>query len=360
MLYGVVLAGGKGERFWPLSRASRPKQFLRLTSGKMMLEETIDRVLPLIPYENIRIVTSQSMKNFIIENAENANDEHILSEPFGRNTCLAIGLAAIHLQQEDNDAVLVVLSADHLIKPAEKLLEILAAGAAIASVEDRLITIGIVPTRPETGYGYIKIGDMYKHERGYIFYRVAAFAEKPKSAVAHEYYYSHSYLWNSGMFIWSARSILKAINECQPHLGELLEAYAKFIGTPQEASAREKLYESATSISIDFAVLEKADNVLTIKGDIIWDDIGGWNALARYKAMNSDNNIVIGNTVTQDTYECVLYNETKEGIIACLGVSDLVIVRTDDITMVAHRTKADEIKALLAQLNEDENTRKYL
>jgi mannose-1-phosphate guanylyltransferase len=164
VVYGVILAGGKGERFWPLSRSNHPKQFLRLTSDKTMLEETIERILPLIPMENIRIVTSEKLGEFILDSMNYIKQTNIISEPEGRNTCVAIGLAASHLLNDDPEAVMVVLSADHLIRPAEKLLKILEAGTVIASAEDRLITIGITPTRPETAYGYIKLGEMYKHE----------------------------------------------------------------------------------------------------------------------------------------------------------------------------------------------------
>lgn len=359
MIYGVILAGGKGERFWPLSRAEKPKQFLKLTSDKTMLRETIDRVLPLIPIENIRIVTNHSMCQYILDSMEDITEKNVLCEPVGRNTCAAIGLAASHLLKEDPHAVMVVLSADHLIRPAEKLIEILKAGTAIAANEDRLITIGITPTRPETSYGYIKLGEMYKHEGGAVVYYVSGFTEKPKTEVAHEYYHSNSYLWNSGMFVWSANSILKAIGTCQPELSELLSIYSEDIGTTKEMTAREEMYKKAISISIDFAVLEKASNVLTIKADIVWDDVGSWRALERYKDMDSDNNIIVGDAVAVETYETTIYNNS-EGIITTLGVSDLVIVRTGNITMVAHRTKATEIKKILERLESDEKTRQYL
>ena len=358
MIYGVVLAGGKGERFWPLSRANRPKQFLKLTSDKTMLEETIERVLPLIPKENILIVTGEDMCPLISDSIDYLDKDNVLGEPRGRNTSVAIGLAAVHLQRQDPQAVMVVLSADHLVRPAEKLLNIIRVGADIAAVEDRLVTIGIVPTRAETGYGYIQMGDVYRQQEGHVVYEVAAFTEKPKPAVASEYFYSHKYLWNSGMFLWSAESILKAIKRCQPVLhGELMK-YAETIDTPGEPQARIELYERVESLSIDIAVLEQADNVLTIKGDIIWDDIGGWRALERYKSMDRDNNVLVGETVVLDTFETTVYND-REGIIACLGVSDLVVVRSDNITLVVHKTQVDRIKDLLAKISEDEKTKHY-
>ncbi len=359
MIYGVILAGGRGERFWPLSRLQKPKQFLRLTSERMMLEETMDRVVPLIPRDKIRVVTGEEMRPFVLEHCEEINDDHILAEPVGRNTAPAIALAAVHLLAEDPEAVMVVLSADHLIRPAEKLLSILESGARIAASEDSLITIGIVPTRPETGYGYIKTGDLYKLEDEIPVYYVSGFAEKPRAAVALDYYYSNKYFWNSGMFIWSAKAIMKAIRRCEPELGALFDEYARHIGQPDQLEARRKLYEEANSISIDFAVLEKADNVLTIKADIIWDDVGDWRSLERYKKVDSERNVIVGDAVTLESYESTIYNDT-EGLIAALGVSDLIIVRANGITLVAHKTRAQDIKKLLAELHENEEYKKYL
>lgn len=358
-VYGVVLAGGKGERFWPLSTSKQPKQFLKLISDKTMLEETIDRVLPIIPKKNFRIVTSDSMADLIVKSVEGIGPEHVLGEPVGRNTCLAIGLAAIHLQKEDADSVLVVLSADHLIRPPERLRELLQTGIDIAAKEDKLITMGIVPTRPETAYGYVRLGEMYKNGESKSVFEVLAFTEKPRAEVAHEYYFSGGYLWNSGMFIWSAKSILKAIKGYQPELSELLTEYDSFIGTKDEKKARQKLYNEAKSISIDVAVLENAKNVLSIKADIVWDDIGSWNSLDRYKEHDSDNNIAVGNTISLGSYETTMYN-TTDGLIACLGVSDLVVVRTNEVTLVVHKTQTDQIKKLLSMLEQDEKNKNLL
>ena len=359
MNYGIIMAGGRGERFWPLSRMARPKQFLKLTSENTMLEETIERVLPLIPLDNIRIVTTNDMASLIQNEMREITPGNILAEPVGRNTCLAIGLAAVHLRKQNEHAVMVVLSADHLISPPEKLLQILRDGMALASMEEVLITIGIVPTRPDTGYGYIKYGDLHHSDGESKVFKVQSFAEKPKPAVAQEYYFSRHYFWNSGMFIWSANTILRAISDCMPEMGKLLEDYARSIGTKDESAAREQLYSQATSISIDYAVLEKARNVLVIKGDFIWDDVGSWNSLERYKEKDNENNVQIGPALLMDTYETTVYNDAK-GMIACLGVSDLVVVRSGEITLVVHKTKTGEVKKLLAKMAEDEKLKSFL
>jgi len=353
------MAGGRGERFWPLSRIEKPKQFLRLLSDKMLLEETIDRITPLVPIENIRIVTSRSMENLIYDAIEGIDHKNILAEPFGRNTCAAVGLAAVHLLKEDPEANLIVLAADHLIKPADRLIDILREGTALTAAEDYLITMGIVPTRAETGYGYIKLGNEFDYKGRHHIYHVSAFTEKPRLAVAKEYYFSGHYLWNSGMFIWSAAAFMRAIEKYQPEMAHLFEEYKQYIGTEREMSARTELYERINSISVDFAIMEKAENVLTIKADIVWDDVGDWNSLQRNREQDSDNNVMIGEAVTLESFETTVYNDA-EGLVACVGVSDLVIVRSGEITLVVHKSKAQSIKQLLVKLAENENYKKYL
>jgi mannose-1-phosphate guanylyltransferase len=359
LIYGVILAGGRGERFWPLSRASRPKQLLKLISDKTMLQETIDRVLPLIPIEKVLVVTSEDMVQPILDEIKILKPENILPEPQGRNTCVAIGLAAEHLKKIDPGAVMVVLSADHIIKPPEKLLDIIKVGAAIAAEEDKLITIGIDPTRADTGYGYIKLDKPYKTVGGISVFEVDSFTEKPKPTVAQQYYYGRKHLWNSGMFIWSVDAVSAAIRQCQPEIGNLLENYSLSLGKKDETAARRKLYDKCTPISIDFAVLENAENVLAIRGDIVWDDVGSWNALERYKEKDQGNNVIIGKAKATRSYETTIYNDAN-GIIVSLGVSDLVIVKTDEIVLVAHKTQVNEVKNVLKDLAEVDELKKYL
>ncbi|HSG99798.1 MAG TPA: mannose-1-phosphate guanylyltransferase, partial [candidate division Zixibacteria bacterium] len=332
MEYTVIMAGGRGERFWPLSRKDRPKQLLRLTSDKTMLEETIQRALPLIPVERTFIVTGENLREPILDEIEILSEKNLLTEPFGRNTLFAIGLAAAHIQKQDPDGIMVVLSADHLINPPERLRHIISVGMKIAAREDKLITIGIVPTRAETGYGYIKVGQLHTTDAGISVFNVAEFTEKPKLLVAQKYYYGREHLWNSGMFIWSARTIMSAIERHAPEAFALLQQYSAAIGTDREAAARQELYDNAQPNSIDFAVLEKADNTLTIRGDMIWDDVGSWNAIERFKEPDSDHNVVIGAAALEDSFELTVYNE-GQGIIAALGVSDLVIVKSGDLVL---------------------------
>ena len=358
MEYTVIMAGGRGERFWPLSRKDRPKQLLRLTSDKTMLEETIQRALPLIPTERTFIVTGENLSDPILREIDFLKKDNLLTEPFGRNTLYAIGLAAAHIQKADPDGVMVVLSADHLINPAERLRHIISIGIKIAAREEKLITIGIVPTRAETGYGYIKVGELHTTDAGISVFNVAEFTEKPKLLVAQKYYYGREHLWNSGMFIWSVKTIMRAIERHAPEAFALLQDYSAAIGTKKEAAARQTLYDSAVSNSIDFAVLEKADNTLTIRADMIWDDVGSWNAMERFKEPDSDHNVVIGNAALVDSFELTVYNE-GDGLIAGLGISDLVIVKSGDLVLVAHKARSDDMKSLLKKISEKEDAEKY-
>lgn len=359
MNYAVILAGGRGERFWPLSRTEHPKQLLRITSEKTMLQETIDRVKDLIPVERTLVVTGENIKKVILERVGYLKEENLIVEPEMKNTCLAIGLAASHLVKIDPSATMVVLSSDHMIKPKEKLQKILEVGTEIATSGGYLITLGIVPARAETAYGYIEFSELYDSKDEILIYQIEEFKEKPTRIVAQQYYYDRKHLWNSGIFIWTASTILKALEKHMPQMFKEIESYSEQIGTKNQVEAKKKLYQSAESISIDFAVLEKADNALVIKADLEWDDVGNWLALDRVKEKNRDDNVIVGEAKAINTYETTIVNDSG-GIIATLGVSDLVIVKTDEIVFVAHKTKVQDVKDLLREFAGNKELEKYL
>jgi mannose-1-phosphate guanylyltransferase len=359
MIYGVILAGGRGERFWPLSRQENPKQLLKLTSSKTMILETVDRLEGFISKDRVLIVTGHHLRDKILQSVPGTTESNLLLEPEGRNTCLAIGLAAAHLRIRDPEAVMVVLSSDHLISPTEKLVSLLKAGAEQAGKSSHLITIGVVPTRADTAYGYIELGEEFAQSDGIMFYHVKQFKEKPNPTKAQEYYLNRRHLWNSGIFVWRADSILESIAKFSPGIHDCIKNYEQHIGKKGERSAREKLYCDATSISIDFAVLENAPNVLTMKGEIKWDDVGSWLALGRIRTQDRGNNVVMGEVLLDSSYENIVVND-DEGIIVGFGVTDLVIVKAGEIVMVAHKTRIGDIKDFLNKLASDEKYEKYL
>jgi mannose-1-phosphate guanylyltransferase len=357
--YAVILAGGRGERFWPLSRTEHPKQLLHLISQKTMLQETIDRIKDFIPVERTMVVTGENIKKAILKQVDYLKEKNLIVEPEMKNTCAAIGVTAVHLQKIDPEATMVVLSSDHMIQPREKLLKILEVGTKLAAEGRYLITIGITPTRAETAYGYIEFKELHDSYDDILVYDIKEFKEKPTRVVAQQYYYGRKHLWNSGMFIWSVPTILEALKKHMPRMYAELESYSKHAGTKDEDAAKEELYRQLENISIDCAVLEKADNALVIKGDLVWDDIGSWLALDRIKEKDRDHNVIVGRALATNTYETTIVNDS-DGVIATLGVSDLVIVKTDDIVFVAHKTKVQDIKELLSQFARDKDLEKYL
>jgi mannose-1-phosphate guanylyltransferase len=357
--YAVILAGGRGERFWPLSRTEHPKQLLHITSNKTMLQETIDRVKNLIPVERTLVVTGENIKKAILEKVSYLKEENLIVEPEIKNTCLAIGLAAVHLKKIDPSATMVVLSSDHMIEPKDKLQKILEVGIGIATSGEYLITLGVIPSRAETAYGYIEFSELYDSIDGILVYQIKEFKEKPNRIAAQQYYYDRKHLWNSGMFIWTVSTILKALEKHMPQMAREIEIYSKEIGTKNQAEATKRLYRNVENISIDCAVLEKANNALVIKADLIWDDIGNWLALDRVKQKDRDSNVIVGEAKTINTYETTIVNDSK-GIIATLGVSDLVIVKTDEIVFVAHKTKVQDVKDLLRDFAGNKEWEKYL
>ena len=278
-MYAVIMAGGKGTRFWHKSRERMPKHLLDIVSERTIIQETIDRILPLIPAENILIVTGLSHADELMKQAPQIPEENIIIEPVGRNTAPCIGLAALHIKRKSPDAVMVVLPADHLINDAAQFCHLLSLAAEMASRGDYLLTIGIKQTSPETGYGYIEQGVLKATVKGEDIYEVKSVREKPDLEQAKAFLEKGGFYWNSGMFVWRVETILRAIGRWLPELHKGLLRIEESIGTDREKEMVNRVYRAITSISIDYGVMEKADNVLLMRGDFGWSDMGSWDSL---------------------------------------------------------------------------------
>lgn len=356
MDHAVILAGGHGERFWPLSRRQRPKQLLPILGDQSLLETTIERIKPDFPAERTWVVTSEEIGHAVQERVTYLPKENVLMEPRGCNTALAIGWAAVEIARRDSEATLAVLSADHAIEPAAMLRRILREGIRLAKAENNLIIIGINPTRPETGYGYIELGPHFASSDGINSYQVETFREKPDRTTAQDYYYGRRHLWNAGIFVWTVKALLEALEQHCPGVYTPLAEYRK---SSRDKQALARLYDAAEKLPIDVAVLERATNVVAIKGELAWDDIGSWLALSRLRKADIDNNVLVGKIVEMETYDSTVYNDTDD-LICAFGVSDLVVVRTDKAILVAHKSRIDEIKRLMERLKSEPQWEPYL
>lgn len=349
----LIMAGGRGERFWPKSRRELPKQFLSLTDdGKTMIQLTVERILPLVEMDDIYIVTNKDYKHLVREQLPEIPEENILCEPVGRNTAPCIGLGAIHIMKKYNDAVMYVLPSDHLIKFNNMFLASLKDAREVAIQGDNLVTLGITPDHPETGYGYIKIGKSAAENRAYL---VERFVEKPSLEVAKEYLATEEYLWNSGMFVWKVSTILMNIQKHMPNMYQNLMRIQAAIGTEEEEAVLNREFSSMESQSIDYGIMEKAGNIYILPGTFGWDDVGSWLAVGRIKKTNESGNVVNGNIITISTHNCIIQGDKK--LIATVGIEDLIIVDTDDATLICAKDSAGDIKKVLENLkicNRDE------
>lgn len=342
----LIMAGGRGERFWPKSRKNLPKQFLSLTSdGKTMIQLTVERILPLVSMEDIYIATNSDYKSLILEQLPNIPEENILCEPVSRNTAPCIGLGAVHVSIKYEEAIMIVLPSDHLIRYNSMFINVLKDACDVASNGNNLVTIGITPDYPETGYGYIKFNPNNCQGRSF---EVERFVEKPNLEVAKEYLASEEYLWNSGMFVWKISSILHNIEQFMPETFLGLSSIKEGIGTSNQDVILEKEYLNFPSISIDYGIMEKCDNIFTIPGAFGWDDVGSWLAVERIKKTNEYGNIVDGNVITIDSNNCII--EADKKLIATVGVEDLIIVDTEDATLICDKQSANDIKKILENL----------
>lgn len=378
MLHGVIMAGGRGERFWPYGRRSRPKQFLRLFGDATLLQQTVRRLEPVIPLERLWVVTTAAYAAQVAEQLPGLPTDHIIVEPEGRNTAPCIALALAHLRRNaglDGDAVMAVLPADHWIGDEDGFRALLAAAGIVAREEGELVTLGIEPTAPDTGYGYIEVGDRAgEGPGGYPYYHVARFVEKPSRDRAEAMLARGGFMWNSGMFLWRLDVLEHAFVRYLPDIARHLPRLG--------GEDTEEIYAQLTPVSIDVGIMEKADDVLVFPAAIGWSDVGSWSALGPLLAEDGYGNFVRGNVLTVDSRGCIVFDEGEEEgrrgeeggavplgeavqlaggstangandhLIVTIGLEDVVIVRTPEATLVCRRDRAQDVREAVRLLEE--------
>ncbi len=339
----VILAGGQGVRFWPISRAARPKQFLSVSAnGDSLIQATVKRVIKLVGLDNVIIVGSSAHKSLLRTHIPLAD---VIFEPCARNTAASIGLAALHVRREDPDACMVVLPADHSVKNERKLLSVLRSAITLAEKEPLLVTVGIKPNGPNTAYGYIQRGKKISAHK----YHINRFFEKPNLERAKQYLESGEFFWNSGMFVWRASVLLDAIAEFMPELHAGLTKIDKVLGTKAEVRTVAAVFESLPSVSIDFGVLEHARNCAVVIADEFgWNDVGSWDAWAEHFERDRAGNLLHGDALEIDSRNCVVYSKNK--LVAVLGVEDLVVIDSEDALLVCPRARVQDIKKIVDEL----------
>ncbi|MFH1680943.1 MAG: sugar phosphate nucleotidyltransferase [Candidatus Eisenbacteria bacterium] len=349
-MIALILAGGSGTRFWPVSREAEPKQFLPLLGAGSLLADTVARILPLVPAERILIVTGRSFTERARREAPMLPAENVIGEPAGRNTAPAIALAAARAELVAGAGeVMAVLPADHAIGDIARFHETLRAGEEFCLSEKVLLTLGVRPTRPETGYGYLEIGERRARARGLDVHAVERFVEKPDREDAERYAASGRHLWNSGMFLWRVDAIADALRAHVPGASDALEAFREAAATDLYG-VLEEYYPRLPALSIDYAVMEKASNVAAIPADFAWNDVGSWSALGELLARDREGNEVVGRHVGLGTRRSVIHAGSR--LVATIGLDGFVVVETDRAVLVCPRDRAQDVRDLVRKLRD--------
>ena len=346
MYYAVIMAGGSGTRLWPLSRLNHPKQALKLIGERTMFQYAVERISPIFPPERIMVVTLAKHASILMEQEPELPPGNFILEPEGRGTAPAIGLAAIHLNKQDPEASMVILTADHFIRETKHFCEVLTAAEKVA--DGKLVTLGIQPTSPSTGFGYIHQGAMAGEENGFPFYAVEGFTEKPDLDLAREMMESGEYSWNSGMFVWQVSRILEEFMRQMPEFYSQLVEVQAALGTPEYQTVKESVWPRVCKETIDYGIMERASNVVVIPVDIGWADIGSWGSLFSLFPADADDNVLVGPHINIDTKNIMVFGDKR--LVAVMGVKDLVIVDTEDVVMVCSRDREQDVKALVELL----------
>ncbi len=350
-MFAVIMAGGSGTRFWPLSREKMPKQLLKIGSDDTLIQTTVDRILPLVDRRHLFIVTNAGLAVDIgmqlTARFGGTWDRNFVLEPAAKNTAPALGLAALHLSRIDPEGIMVVLSADHAIRDIGAF-HVCLRTAEQAAQRDYLVTLGIRPNRPETGYGYIKSGAACAEEGLSGVNRVERFVEKPDLGTAEEYLRSGTYYWNSGMFVWKVSTFLREIELLMPELHQGLQKIRESLGRGTEAETVDEVFSGLQSVSIDYGIMEKTSRAAVVPADIGWSDVGSWTALEDVTEKDASGNIITGNVIDIGSSDSVIYAENR--LVATIGLKDAIVVDTPDATLVCSRERAQDVKNVVAEL----------
>lgn len=365
----IIIAGGRGERFWPVSREHSPKQLLKLLGDRSFLQEAVERVLPLVPLRNIFVITNAAQVAAVRKQLPKLPKDNIVGEPLGRDTCAAVTLGAALVGARTTTGILAVLPADHVMPETKKFQQVLNDAFTVAAQGQVMVTIGIKPTEPATGYGYIRIGNPLPTPSGSkknktTFYKAEQFVEKPNFDRALEYANSGQYRWNAGMFVWSFITITNGLEQHQPEMFAACQRWFKVAAQPAKLTkvlARD--YPEIKKISIDFALMERAQNVICADGAFEWDDLGAWPALARHLKADAEGNTAVADFIHVDAARNIIYDaRTKERRtpIAVVGLRDAILVQTDDAVLLAHKAQAQKIKELVKKIGADKRLKRLV
>ncbi len=341
----VIMAGGVGSRFWPMSRTTHPKQFLDiLGTGRSLLQQTFDRCKKTCPKKNILIVTNAQYRDLVLEQLKGIGPDQVLLEPARRNTAPCVAYAAFRIRATNPDACMVVAPSDHLIVDEQEYITLVNKAFGVVEQEDALITMGITPTRPDTGYGYIQF-DEHKDDGG--VHKVKSFTEKPDIDMAKQLVKSGEFLWNAGIFVWSVKSILAAFEKFMPDEFQLFNDGADLFNTRSENRFINETYMQCRNISIDYGIMEKAKNVYTVAADMGWSDLGTWGSLYSYADKNEDGNVIQGrNVITYESENCIV-NVPKDKLVVLQGLEDMIVVESDGILLVCKHSEEQQIKRIV-------------
>lgn len=350
-MYAVILAGGSGKRLWPLSRKECPKQLVDMAcEDRPLLQETFARLEALMPASDVYIITAEQYVGRTREQLPSVPESNIIAEPEGRGSAPAIGLAAVYLKHRDPEAVMACLPADHHIAQPERFREALGVAEQVAQ-RGHLVTLGMKPDYAHTGYGYIEIGEELTDVGGHAVHRVQRFTEKPDEAAASAFVEGGRHFWNSGMFIWKASTILHEIEKHLPRLHSCLAELDQVLGTEDEREVLERTWPQVEKETIDFGIMEKAEDVVVMPVEMGWSDVGSWASLAELLPSDGEGNVVVGRHLGLETRNSVIYS--PHHLVATIGIEDLIVVATEDAILVCPRDRAQEVKALVERLDEE-------